>query len=174
MGNIFKFVFHICLLTIWVFLTSGSKTETLVKPNEGISSNVSYVPYKNVGEKLLYFSEEMVTWFKANAICRTMKGHLVSIENYSVWNAINEHLKTKPKNYYWWISANDLDSEGKFIWANTGTPMDYAVWRQGEPNDREKNEDCVHLILENGRYEMNDFRCRYPINFICERESVDK
>uniref|UniRef100_A0A1A9WN46 C-type lectin domain-containing protein n=1 Tax=Glossina brevipalpis TaxID=37001 RepID=A0A1A9WN46_9MUSC len=111
--------------------------------------------YKRVDKKRLYFGEEKLNsdnftsqnysfhWYKAHAICRTKDGNLASIESQSVWNAINEFLKTKVrKKRQWWTSATNLDSKKDFIWANTGTPMDYNVWSKGEPNNKKSNERC--------------------------------
>uniref|UniRef100_A0A1A9WN44 C-type lectin domain-containing protein n=1 Tax=Glossina brevipalpis TaxID=37001 RepID=A0A1A9WN44_9MUSC len=127
--------------------------------------------YNRVGEKWLYFSEEKVSWFKAYALCRTMDGYLTSLENKRVWESVNKHLKTNFSNDSWfWISGNDLASSGNFVWANTGTSMNYSVWSEGQPKT---GKNCVNLQFTNDRYEMNNLDCHHFNYFICEPEHVD-
>uniref|UniRef100_A0A1A9WYT6 C-type lectin domain-containing protein n=1 Tax=Glossina brevipalpis TaxID=37001 RepID=A0A1A9WYT6_9MUSC len=110
-----------------------------------------------------------VSWFKAHAICRTVDGNLVSIDNQPVWESLNEYLEANfPDKSRWWTSANDLALEGEFIWWNTGTSMSYNVWEKGQPNNKDNNQHCVALEFENKRYEMNDLDCNSRNAFICE------
>uniref|UniRef100_A0A1A9W129 C-type lectin domain-containing protein n=1 Tax=Glossina brevipalpis TaxID=37001 RepID=A0A1A9W129_9MUSC len=53
-----------------------------------IFSNFNYKPCKLVGE-------EEVSWFKASAICRTMKGYLTSIENRNDALSVNDQVTPK-------------------------------------------------------------------------------
>uniref|UniRef100_A0A1A9Z5C4 C-type lectin domain-containing protein n=1 Tax=Glossina pallidipes TaxID=7398 RepID=A0A1A9Z5C4_GLOPL len=102
-----------------------------------------------------------VTWCKANDICHTMNGYLTSIENESEMNAITEYLKTNLLNAPpWWVPGNDLASEGNYVWANTGTPMNYSPWTDGQPDNSKRSENCVHVWLYDHEYKMNDWGCR--------------
>uniref|UniRef100_A0A1A9X2Y7 C-type lectin domain-containing protein n=1 Tax=Glossina brevipalpis TaxID=37001 RepID=A0A1A9X2Y7_9MUSC len=167
-----KFLLYICLLTISIFVVSGLRSDIVVKLLDDIPSDLNYEPFKRVGEKLLYFSDETANWFKANNICRSIKGFLVSIDNENAWDTIKEYLTNEiTDKRRWWISANDLDSEGNFVWANTGTPMEYNAFAKSQPDDYGTNEDCVHLRFKEAKYEMNDMDCRRENHFICERET---
>uniref|UniRef100_A0A1A9WN48 C-type lectin domain-containing protein n=1 Tax=Glossina brevipalpis TaxID=37001 RepID=A0A1A9WN48_9MUSC len=86
------------------------------------------------------------------------------------WKAVKEYI-TNQLSYrgYWWTSANDLDSEIKFIWANTARPMRFSKWQPGEPNNHNNIEHCVHLWFDRVMYKMNDWDCNYGNSrFICE------
>ncbi|KAI9579507.1 C-type lectin 37Db-like [Glossina fuscipes] len=169
--NMLKSVLHIYLLTTSVSLICGSKPEILVKTMDDIISDFDYEPYKLVGEKLLYFGQVEVNWFKANDICHTMNGYLTSIENEREMNAITEYLNTNlPNVHSWWVSGNDLASEGNFVWANTGTSMNYSLWSREQPDNYNRGENCVHVCLYDHGYKMNDWECRHESNFICEHE----
>ncbi len=61
-----------------------------------------------------------------------------------------------------WLGANDLEAEGRFIWAATGQHITYSNWDGKNPNNW-REEDCVHLLTSNnGRW--NDINCDAPVN----------
>uniref|UniRef100_A0A1A9WW81 C-type lectin domain-containing protein n=1 Tax=Glossina brevipalpis TaxID=37001 RepID=A0A1A9WW81_9MUSC len=123
-----------------------------------------FVPIKKI-------EETEVNWFEASAICRTMNGSLASIENERIMEAIDQHLAPeKPADPWWWLSGNDLASEGNFVWANTGQPMNYTLWSTGQPNHFKDNEHCVNLWVSGGLFTMNDLDCKRHNFFICERD----
>jgi len=43
-----------------------------------------------------------------------------------------------------WIGLHRTEPGGKFVWAN-GSPLDYAHWLTGEPNNAGGNENCVQI-----------------------------
>ena len=80
------------------------------------------------------------TWTSARAICIARSSDLVSIqspEELSIVVGLCDGDTT-------WIGANDVDSEGTWVWSD-GTPFTYSgFWATGEPNDWGSNEDCGH------------------------------
>uniref|UniRef100_A0A1B0BGP9 C-type lectin domain-containing protein n=1 Tax=Glossina palpalis gambiensis TaxID=67801 RepID=A0A1B0BGP9_9MUSC len=78
-----------------------SKSEIVVKPVNDISTVFNYEPYEHVGQKLLYFSEEEVSWFKANDICRKMHRHLTFLDNKTDMKAIDDYLKANVPGDLW-------------------------------------------------------------------------
>jgi hypothetical protein len=68
-----------------------------------------------------------------------------------------------------WIGANDIKTEGKFVWAATGQPITYSNWYSWPDNYYE--EDCVQLLtMRDGRW--NDINCDSPNHkqiTMCER-----
>uniref|UniRef100_A0A1A9WN43 C-type lectin domain-containing protein n=1 Tax=Glossina brevipalpis TaxID=37001 RepID=A0A1A9WN43_9MUSC len=138
----------------------------------GLTGDANYGQYNRVGEKFLYFSTKQMNWFKAHSICRTMNGNLASIDNERDWKSISDYLTNNFDNEnMWWISANDLDSEGNFDFATTGKSVDYTNWFPEQPDNHGGNEDCVHIHRRNFEaYGMNDYECTGLSYFICELE----
>ena len=56
------------------------------------------------------------------------------------------------------VGLTDYHIEGVFSWRSDGMNQldEFGNWRQDEPNDFDRNEDCVHLD-HNGQW--NDLRC---------------
>ncbi len=67
-----------------------------------------------------------------------------------------------------WLGANDIETEGKFVWEATGQSITYSNWSLGQP-DNWKEEDCVHLMTgSEGKW--NDLKCDSPKQItMCER-----
>ena len=52
--------------------------------------------------------------------------------------------------------------EGNWIWIKTGDLVDFTAWRQGEPNNLQNNENCLHLYYASNSsslFKWNDFDC---------------
>ena len=68
-----------------------------------------------------------------------------------------------------WSGANDIDTEGVFIWEHSGLPVSYTNWDDSNPdniNDPSNPIDCVDLFY-NG--EWNDRPCTILAAFVCEK-----
>ncbi|KAH8263441.1 hypothetical protein KR044_009197, partial [Drosophila immigrans] len=121
--------------------------------------------YQKIGSKYYYIEEsEEISWFGAVNKCLQFDGHLVSIENVDELNAIRKKLQPN-KDY--WIDINDLNKEGEFTSIATGRKATYFDWHKSEPNNANKNEDCVELFSVE-KHQMNDNRCDKKKLFICE------
>jgi len=68
-----------------------------------------------------------------------------------------------------WMGGNDLVAEMTWEWLN-GEPFVWDNWRDGEPNDGNKNgEDC--MIIEGDRGgTWDDRNCSQQYAYLCERE----
>lgn len=76
-----------------------------------------------------------------------------------------------------WISGNDLASQGNFFWMGNGQPLTYTSWFPGEPNNIGA-ERCVEIsdgiwtdgknVTANPLLWNNSF-CNDDQYFICER-----
>ncbi|HEY8074854.1 MAG TPA: lectin-like protein [Labilithrix sp.] len=64
-----------------------------------------------------------------------------------------------------WIGLSDVKEEGKFRWSDD-TPVAWSNWLPGQPDDADKNEDCVTFTLGDGRW--NDLECGTPLPYVCE------
>ena len=66
-----------------------------------------------------------------------------------------------------WTGANDIQSEGSFVWESSGLPLTYFNWLGGEPNNSGGDEGCVHLrVADAGQW--NDEDCILPWPTMCE------
>ena len=50
----------------------------------------------------------------------------------------------------------NLFQEGSWVWIRTGEPIEFSAWRQGQPDNENDNENCLHSIFKWG-YKWNDF-----------------
>jgi CotH kinase protein/Lectin C-type domain/Putative metal-binding motif len=100
----------------------------------------------------------------AEADCVAQGGHLVAIHDQATQDEVRDGAwSILPGD--WWIGLSDTAQEGTFAWTD-GTPLDYASWAGGEPNDAGGNEDCGHLwSAADGLW--NDLPCDVPINYVC-------
>ena len=114
-----------------------------------------------------FFCEQTVVWAEAVAACPEIReGYdLLSINDDSedIW--IYEQFIEIDAEQRWWISLNDQDEEGIFLWGNGDVPK-YTNWGTAEPNDS-GGEDCAEL---NRFYDetWNDIRCNAELYYICE------
>ena len=81
-----------------------------------------------------------MTWDQADAFAQSVGGELVKIEN----QAENDWLTATFGSEFYFIGANDVSSEGDFVWSD-GSPIDYQNWSPGEPNNWENRED--HAVI---------------------------
>ena len=59
----------------------------------------------------------------------------------------------------YWIGLSDLAYEGKFEWQHSITPLgEYNDWSEGNPDNHQGNEDCVHITGQYG-WRWDDFVC---------------
>jgi versican core protein len=107
-----------------------------------------------------------MTWNAAKPRCEQEGGHLTSIHS----TEENQFLLTLlPQNHVVWIGANDLDTEGTFVWTD-GSAWDFEAWKAGEPNNHGGGEDCTDFGY-GGETLWNDLPCnRKWGGFICKKK----
>lgn len=96
---------------------------------------------------------------------------LLTITSYDEEQAIENYIKdTSYETKEFWISANDLATEGSFYWLATGKMLEYTNWSPGEPNnDRNIDPNGEHCVYRSGyNKRWNDDRCILKLYFICE------
>ena len=88
---------------------------------------------------------------------------LLLVFNKSIFSISTEH---------YWTGGTDSFSENKWVWPMTGKSLtNFNDWGDGEPNDKEEDEDCLEFHNLFGWY-WNDNACNKKLNFICEKPSV--
>ncbi|KAH8412035.1 hypothetical protein KR222_007090 [Zaprionus bogoriensis] len=122
--------------------------------------------FKQIGDKFYCIEHvEKFNWFKADAICRDMGGHLVDFQNKEEFDMTLAHLK---QNISYWIGFSDLATEGEFTSVVTGRKPIYLNWHVYEPSNGSQMEHCGGIWYSTNKHLMNDFDCRTSNAFICE------
>ncbi|KAM7341807.1 C-type lectin 37Db-like [Cochliomyia hominivorax] len=125
--------------------------------------------FKKVGNKAYHFGQNKVSWFKALLICRSVGGHLTSIDSQNELKELSSYLVSKfGTNRIWWLSGSDQESEGDFFWYSTGRRFEYADWALNQPDNKNNDEDCVYLEHTRPSYQMFDGKCNRTAYYICE------
>jgi hypothetical protein len=92
-------------------------------------------PITNPANSHLYYLLSPTNWSGAEAVGRSLGGHLVTIndaeENAWIISAFSN--LTTQTSFGLWIGLNDAAEEGNFVWAD-GDPAGYRNWLAGEPN----------------------------------------
>ncbi|EYF03864.1 Hypothetical protein CAP_5128 [Chondromyces apiculatus DSM 436] len=117
------------------------------------------------GGGTLAFCFSPFLWSNAEADCVAQGGHLVSIHDQATQDAIVSTAQSIASGY-WWIGFNDQDEEGVFTWTD-GSPVDYASWGVGEPNNSYDLEHCVYLSVGVGGGAWDDLPCDYETRYVC-------
>ena len=96
---------------------------------------------------------------------------MVSFQN----KAEEDHvLALLPKNKdHYWIGYNDMEKEGNFVWSDGSYYQPkYENWADGEPNDKDNNEDCTELVVASKNKKWNDSDCAVKRKFVCQIPST--
>ena len=116
-----------------------------------------------------------ISWNNANNIIgllpqyQGLTGHMVTITSQSEQEFINNII---PDNSRPWIGLTDIDSEGTFKWI-TGERLDYTYWNTNQPDNYNNNEDYVHLVGNESKWNDNKDNYAYSSGFIVEFTSAD-
>ncbi|XP_020634888.3 hepatic lectin [Pogona vitticeps] len=117
--------------------------------------------------KCYFFSLEKTSWTEARLQCERRAAQLVMIETMAEQN----FLQTYTKNERYWIGLTDMSMEGHWEWLDGRNGITgFTYWKQGEPNDDYRGEDCAHLWVYG---EWNDVYCTYPCFYVCEKPLRD-
>lgn len=91
---------------------------------------------------------QIMTWLEADAYCRKIGGHMLTINSAEENAYITENV-IKPMGYGMMLGYSDAAEEGNWVWVN-GTTGSYTNWAENEPNN-EYEEDYA-LIGTDGKW----------------------
>uniref|UniRef100_A0A2I3GYE9 E-selectin n=1 Tax=Nomascus leucogenys TaxID=61853 RepID=A0A2I3GYE9_NOMLE len=104
-------------------------------------------------------SREAMTYDEASAYCQQRYTHLVAIQNKEEIEYLNSILSYSPS--YYWIGIRKVNNV--WVWVGTQKPLTEEAknWAPGEPNNRQKDEDCVEIYIKREKDVgmWNDERC---------------
>jgi len=151
-----------------VATATSTKRAPLLVPD---TATVELPPFSCPSDKMLNLlgqtvcvNVDFVDWHEAEVQCQKIGAHLATMKNSSLSNALRNAINSPTGVDRFWIGLAEA-SEGRWIWSN-GTPMRFAAFRQGEPNNGGRGEDCGEWLAEDGRW--NDADCFQPRHFLCE------
>ncbi|XP_043063511.1 accessory gland protein Acp29AB-like [Drosophila ficusphila] len=133
--------------------------ELLSKANK---KSINTHPYNRIGSRLIYVENENYrNWEQAEAFCRGINGHLITIQNNSELSALDEKLE---RNTGYWLGITDVAKKGEFVSVASGKPAPFFDWAFPQPNAFGNVYDCVTLY--SGK--MFNLSCSKVLHFICE------
>nr|A7X3Z0.1 RecName: Full=C-type lectin lectoxin-Thr1; Short=CTL; Flags: Precursor [Thrasops jacksonii]ABU68496.1 Lectoxin-Thr1 [Thrasops jacksonii] len=113
---------------------------------------------------------EHKTWNDAEMFCRKYKPgcHLASIhsgeESTDLAEYVSDYLKSGGNV---WIGLNDPQKKRSWQWTDR-SQNNFYPWKQGEPNNRANNENCVELWSPLGYKNWNDESCASTRAYLCK------
>ena len=114
-----------------------------------------------------YFtSKTCQNWTTALDKCRQENSVLVDVQN-NEENVFLQHLHNGAKS---WLGLNDIFTEGSFTWADRGTG-NFTAWAKNQPNNF-RDEDCVHTLGVEYKYEWNDVKCSDCHQYTCKKGKI--
>ncbi|KAK7505130.1 hypothetical protein BaRGS_00003700, partial [Batillaria attramentaria] len=129
----------------------------------GIGERLCPCGWERRGKSCYFFSSEKKSWTDAQQACRNMhpKASLVEITD----SGENDFVKNELNGKHAWIGGTDAYAEGSFFWIGSFTPMTFANWRDGEPNNTGGDENCVMFY---GDGQWNDGSYFDQLVFVCK------
>ncbi|XP_065192400.1 sushi, nidogen and EGF-like domain-containing protein 1 [Sycon ciliatum] len=140
-----------------------SLVEGLVSIVSGIDSNVKASKSVLIPSKRYVAYSEDLSWDGARDACKARGGTLAVIRNAEENAAFTAAAASPNPNF--WIGANDRITEGTYEWI-TGDPFTFTNWRNGEPNNGQGVEHCIHV--NDGAFMWNDISCSSHIGYVCQ------
>ncbi|PVD29728.1 hypothetical protein C0Q70_08984 [Pomacea canaliculata] len=132
--------------------------------------------WKSFNQQCYLFDTNYKSRSEGSRLCQSSsmsgKGRLLSLTSQAekdwVVQQINALQPSGP--YYYWTSLTDTQMEGDWHWGypdvdDPNTVRNLVTWNS-EPNDWNKNEDCVRI--ESGF--LNDVNCASVSGFVCQRK----
>ncbi|GFS06309.1 C-type lectin domain family 4 member E [Elysia marginata] len=158
-------------------IPSTSSTDTIYFAKQPVppcdTSTGRFHLYETCGLSLcLHVSSSQAYYSEAKRKCERMGSSLI-MTNTMARLSMFWYITRDLAKLYIWVGLDDIDQEGKFVWAN-GEPLsghqNGYIWLSGQPNDYEPGQDCVQLQHTdvNIRKGLNDVQCYQLKDFICE------
>ncbi|XP_036001840.1 lactose-binding lectin l-2-like [Fundulus heteroclitus] len=122
--------------------------------------------YNFDGRCYKYVATDM-TWADAEQHCLSQGANLVSIHSLDEENFVKRLIRNfDPAQAPNWIGLSDAQKDGTFFWSD-GSKLSFTFWEEGEPNDFEGPEPCVHTNSGPAK-KWNDAPCTDKFAFVCK------
>ncbi|CAL1526006.1 unnamed protein product [Lymnaea stagnalis] len=111
-----------------------------------------------------------VNYTSARSHCKDIGAELYTMKSFEKKSIL--HNEVIAINESVWIGLDDLKTEGRFEWADDGTPLDadmkIKMFTKGEPNNYD-DEDCVSYTPSAG---LDDRSCSFKKPYVCELKPI--
>ncbi|XP_030554739.1 C-type lectin 37Da-like [Drosophila novamexicana] len=126
--------------------------------------------FTQVGDKCVLHESNAQNWFEAYRNCRSKGARLLTLDNDSQLEQINNWLNEYRSDV--WTSGNNLSNKGAYYWQSTGKLASYLPWSTGQP--QAANGDCLLLLADHSLlvldYRLAVENCSTLAPYICEQE----
>nr|QJS38721.1 C-type lectin [Macrobrachium rosenbergii] len=111
-----------------------------------------------------FISEDTSTWEESRQNCIALNSDLVRITHDDEYN----FLRDLAKGHHTYIGLSD-PHDGTYRWVadDTVCQIDKSWWREGQPDNCEGEEDCIHYHASTEG--LNDVSCDNKFRYICEK-----
>ncbi|XP_047657251.1 lactose-binding lectin l-2-like [Tachysurus fulvidraco] len=155
----------------------ASQTKVLMLLILAIAGATLDLPVKNCPTGWTFYSGRCylynaarLDWASAEKFCQKFDAHLVSIHSENEYQQIKALIRTHdPTEALTYIGLSDCQKAFQFFWSD-GTKLTFTKWRQGQPDNYDNKERCVHMNA--GDYKnWNDINCDYTYPSVCAKKS---
>ena len=106
---------------------------------------------------------------EASRECWKTKGHLVVIRTEEDGEELYTDMSKKyPDGTKFWAGGSDALSKGKWVNLANAEEFEYVNWLPGRPSTSGDN-DCMELVMKDGKFFVNDISCMEKRAYICEK-----
>ncbi|XP_066445539.1 CD209 antigen-like protein A [Eleutherodactylus coqui] len=117
--------------------------------------------WKQIGLFCYYFSMDKLSWNESRDDCIIKGAGLLLLKTEEEKEALESSLET---DRYWIGLKREKDSTDNWKWLD-GSTMSFGNWKDGEPNNNNKKEDCAES--QNGPW--NDSSCTEKKKYVCKK-----
>ena len=97
--------------------------------------------------------DQKMTFSDGQVSCEKIHGKIVEFdENDANYKSLLSSLVSQFGKENFYVGLSDSESEGIWKWASSGRILNSGImglWNSGEPNNSNKNEDCVYVLGKN-------------------------
>ncbi|XP_072395609.1 perlucin-like isoform X2 [Diabrotica undecimpunctata] len=150
--------------------TCGEDYAKEVQELFGLRNTIPSLNLYHRGNKSYYIGNV----FKGNIVhveqfCRYHDMNLVNIESQEENNFLEQVLlEAGPQDEFFFTSLTRIPDNKIWISLASGKSVKYFNWREGEPNNNVKEEQCIVVRLNNKQLKWYDMTCWVANYFICE------
>jgi len=151
-----------------------TRRPTTRRPNNRGSSSLQGCPrqFQSVGRGCYLISNDRVGWIEARKMCEQNNAKLLSIETQDKRADIAVFIRStiRRRRSEFWISGNDIETEGEWEWAKTREEVPSFGWTEEPFNSPEEN--CLAWTLIDSSRDRSDgwhsSSCCNNLRYICE------